>query len=68
MGHERGFRHGRWMSAYLLTAAEQLTSANRCLGPITDDRRHSKLLYDQSRWLRSSRTAARTIAVRDAMV
>jgi hypothetical protein len=32
-GHERRFRPVRQMSAYLLTAAEKQTSANRCLGP-----------------------------------
>jgi hypothetical protein len=34
IGHERRFRPVRRISAYLLTAAEKQTSANRCLGPI----------------------------------
>jgi hypothetical protein len=34
VGHERRFRPVRQMSAYLLTAAEKQTSANRRLGPI----------------------------------
>jgi hypothetical protein len=36
VGHERRFRPVRRMSAYLLTAAEKQTSANRCLGPKSD--------------------------------
>jgi hypothetical protein len=43
IGHERRFRPVRQMSAYLLTAAEKQTSANRCLGPITDFDHGSRL-------------------------